>query len=691
MRFKVLLAVCVAVEYAPALAFADWADWQQFIPRPLANGVYVDTYTSFEQDNNRSGGSPVRWHDTFFREKLTFYSDGYSYHPRFLRYHFSITGAEKQEDYESSFLPTLGWQYGSGVEYDARIVLLPEHPYNLRLYATRYEPLFKEQTATQHNAVETSRGASFRYRKKPYFMHASYGEDSVDSADVSSDIQRAYVDGEYFKRYKSGNELSFRGAFNPSWFNNSQGLDGNSYEYLVANFVNLKRVRLTSSLSKDTFDQETLAPGGFKFSNDQLAWYELLTGYLPWNFRTDLSYRYQDNNSTTESTGAPSTDLSDKDRNLQFDLVHRLYQSVDTTYTLLHDDRTSSGGDTTALSNSLTINYTKAIPSGRILAGISGSRTDTDNHGQVDVVNESDASVVPGSFTLRQQNVEMQSIDVFLLVCLVPVTSIDQCPSPPARVLLEEGINYTTQQVGNSVTIAVTAVPPEYLVPDVTHVYPFLVSYSLLGGDFSLRTDAFGANTSVQLLDDLLTPYFGYLALRSDVLSGTFLGIPVDSTTYTTGLIVHRGPVRARAEYQELDWQVSPYQAWRAELQYSAALTATTNLYATTAYLNKHYPQGTSPGNPVAFNEESESVAGSIQKLFPAQNLSAGAGGSFSHLQGLIDSNGYSANASLTWKIGKVDLSLGASVYGADTSGTAAGSTHRDHQLFYLKVRRQIF
>ena len=49
-----------------------------------------------------------------------------------------------------------------GAEYDAKIFLLPEHPYNLRLFAARYEPLFKEQSATQHSSIENSRGAVFR-------------------------------------------------------------------------------------------------------------------------------------------------------------------------------------------------------------------------------------------------------------------------------------------------------------------------------------------------------------------------------------------------------------------------------------------------------------------------------------------------------------------------------------------------
>lgn len=178
VRFWILFAVCAAIEFAPPRARADWND---FVPRPFENGAFLDLYTSYERDHIRGGGPSNQWTDGFIREKLTLFSDGYSYHPRFMLYHFSISGVLKQEDYGSSAISTPGWQNDTGLEYDIRLRFLPEHVYNVTLYASQYEPLFKEQVATQHNSIETTRGGFFRYREKPYFLRTGYGNDHIDS------------------------------------------------------------------------------------------------------------------------------------------------------------------------------------------------------------------------------------------------------------------------------------------------------------------------------------------------------------------------------------------------------------------------------------------------------------------------------------------------------------------------------
>ena len=685
-RSRTFLVLCAAIGFVPSLVFADWRD---FLPTPFENGAFLESFTSFERDHvSTEGTQPVHWNDTFIREKFTLFSDGYSYHPRFLQYHFSIGGLLRQEDYESSLTGSTGWQNASGLEYDTKLLFLPEHVYNVEVFARRYEPLYKEQAATQHNSVEETQGASFRYRQKPYFLHTGVVHDSITSDDISSDITRFSLDGQYFKRFVSGNEVSFNGAFNPSWFSSSQGLSGSSTEYLAGNFINLQRLRLSSSVAKNTFDQESTSSG--RFENDQLSWYELLNAYLPWNFRSDLSYRYQDNEATIQGSTPGSQVLSDTDKNLQFNLVHRLYQSLDTTYTLLSDWRNSVGGDSTTLSNALTFNYTKVIPWGRLLAGASFSRSDTDNHGQPETVNESHSATVPGSFTLAQQP---QSVVGALL------TVILQCPVAPfAQVPLTSPANYQVFSIGNTVQISVTSLPAECTLPNPTTQYTFLVSYALASGTFALRTDTLAGNTSAQLFNDLLTPYLSYVTVRSSVLSGVFPGVPIDSTTYTAGLIGHRDPLRLRAEYQQLDWNISPYRQWLGEVQYARPLGNTTTAYATADYVNKYYPHGTSAYSPGpfvsysgAFTEQTESVSGSVQKQFLAWNMSVSLGGSYQRLQGLVDSEAYSVNAAWVWRIGKVDVTAGGSVYGSDSSGGGTLSTSRDHQYFYLNFRRRLF
>lgn len=678
-RSRVLLMLCVTVACAPSITLADWRD---FAPRPFENGAFIDTYSSYEHNNIRSGAAASsRWTDTFIREKLTLFSNGYAYHPRFVQYRFSIAGALKQEDYSSSFSSnSSGWTNNTGLEYDVRLFFLPEHIYNVTAFAARYEPLFKEQAASQHNAVENTQGVSFRYRQKPYFLHSGYGHHNIESGLTTSDIQRFFLDSEYFKRFVNGNEVSVTGAFNPSWFTSTGGVDGSTYQYLLGNLVNLQQVRLTSNLSKVQADQQS---GTLQsFSNDQLSWYELLTAYLPWQFRTDLRYLYQNNDSTIDEPGSvPSRNLNNTSNNIELDVAHRLYESLDTTYTFLDNWQNSSGGQTSFLGHSLSLNYTKEIPWGRVLAGTTVGTGVTDSSGQASIVNEPHPAVpVPGSFVLGQPNADPAAIIVLL-----------KSPLPPFQLIqLVENVNYVVIPVQNTFQINVFSLPPQFVVPGT---YDFFVSYSLAGGSFKLRTDTYGSNASVQLFEDLLTPYFSYLLVRSDVLSGEFPGVPLDSTTYTGGLILHRGPVRVRGEYQDFQWDAAPYMAWLADVQYVSALTATTSIYGAVSYLNKHYTQGSIVyyGNVTDYTEESLTGSGNIQQQLFDRSLFLSAGGSYSRINGLVDTNAYSGNASLIWKIGKVDLTVGASAYGSDSSGTNSVSTRRTHEAFYLKFRRRLF
>ncbi len=662
------------------LSSAARADWKEFIPRPLENGAFVDLFTAYERDNIKYGGR-LESVDRHLRPREA--------HPVLGRlllssplspYHFSIAGALKQEDYESSVIDTPGWSNDTGLEYDVRLLFLPEHVYNVTVYAAQYEPLYKEQVATQHNAVETTQGGAFRYRKKPYFLHTGYGHQNIDSGLSSSDVQHFFLDGQYFKRFTNGNELSFNGAFNPSWFTASGGVDGNTYQYLLGNMINLQRVRLSSNLSRLESEQN----GGFSqtFNGDQFSVYELLNVYFPWNFRSNLSYRYQDNNATIDEPGTlPDRKLSNTNNDVQLDVIHRLYESLDTTYTFLDSWRDYSGGDTTFVSNGVSLNYTKVIPWGRFMAGTNVARGVTDNTGQGNAADDPYVGIpVPGSFVLRQQNVDPTSIVIYL-----------KSPLPPNQLIrLVENVDYVVIPVQNTFEIRVFNLPPEFVIPGT---YDFLAIYSLESGDFKIQTDTYGANTSVELFDDLLTPYFSYIEVRTDVLSGEFPGIPLDSTTYTGGLLIHRGPVRLRGEYQDFQWDAAPYQSWRAEIQYAAAINATTSLFAAAYYLNKHYssPSVDVYSNVTEYTEESETISASLQKQFLLRNLFLSGGGSYSHIDGLVNTNAYTGNGSLIWKVGRLDVTLGASAYGSDSSGSSTLSTKRDHELFYLKMRRRLF
>ncbi len=653
------------------------AQWTAFLPSPYENHAFVETYGSYERDSSTHGDRDVTWTDTFFREKLTLQSIGYSYDPRFLQYQLSLSGAATQENYDSSSFNSGDWKAAGAFEYDARLFLLPEHPYNLQLFASRREPTFKQQAATRHDSVADTYGTLFRYRQKPYFLNAGFVDTTLNSAGSSSDVKRLTLDGEYFKRFANGYEVSMSGAAKPSWYEDSRNLLGTTEEYMLSNFVNLKSARLNSSLTQNSFQQDR--DSSQKYDSDQFQWWEMLSLNLPLNFRTNLTYRYHDDQSTVGSGSEPDRTFSDNGNNVQFDVIQRLYESVDTTYRLVHDSRASSGGDTAILSHGLSLDYNKRIPRGRFATGVSLGRTETDNSGFVDVVNDPyTATAVPSTFALHQQNVDPDSITVLL-----------KSPLPPFETIaLVEGVHYQKNTSVEPFEIQIFGLPPEFVIPGD---YDFYVSYSLLGGDFKLRTDTLGTNLTVQLFDDLLTPFFRYLAQRSDVLSGDFPGIPVDSDTYTTGLLAHYGAVRARGEYQYVDWAANPHRSWLAEVRYVGTIGRYTNAYATTTYLNRHYLGGDGLYYTNEYTEQSVTTSATLTRQLPYHDMYVSLGGSYSNVHGMVESNAWSANSSFVWRIGKVDLNIGLTAYGADTSGGQGPTTDRNRELFYVSVRRQLF
>jgi hypothetical protein len=170
-------------------------------------------------EEDSTAWSAARPPGRFLKEKLTLRSRGYAYHPRFLQYRFELSGALKQERYVTSSLAPGGddgWGSNEGLEYQARLYLLPEHPYNLELFALRWEPMFKERSALEHDTVSESRGADVRYRKKPWFLHARYSDNSLESSTSSSDVDRLDADGEYFKLFPGSSQVSFRAAVAPT-------------------------------------------------------------------------------------------------------------------------------------------------------------------------------------------------------------------------------------------------------------------------------------------------------------------------------------------------------------------------------------------------------------------------------------------------------------------------------------------
>lgn len=666
-------AMLLSVALAPPAA----ADWSDFLPHPWEKHAWLETYASWENDDTNASGGNINWNDTFIREKLTVQSEGYVYDPRFLLYKMTLGGAAKQENYERSISGSGGWDFGGAFEYDTRLEFLPDHPYNMQVFASRHEPVYRQQASNSHDSVADDYGIRLRYRKKPYFLDAGFTDSKVDSAGNDTDVKQVSVEGEYFKRFTQGYEFSVNGSAIPSWYSDSTGLDGSSTQYSGGHLFNLKRVRLTGNISENSFDQHRKAVSSY--DTDQFAAWEVLSLYLPWNFRTDLTYRHHDDSSNVSNLAPPQQNhYSNNGDNEQLDVYHRLYESLDTRYRFVHDLHDSSSGKTELFLHGASLDYTKAIPIGRVISGVSFTRSDIDNSGFADVVNDPYTSTaVPGTFALHQQNVNPATLVVMM-----------RSPLPPFDFIpLVEGLHYLVNSSLEPFEVQILSLPPEFVVPGS---YDFFVNYSLETGDYKLRNDTTGANLTVEMFNDIVAPYVRFLAQRSDVLSGTYPGIPVDSNNYVAGLRLIYGPMRARGEYSDLDWDANPYRAWRAELQYVGAVTPTISAYATATYLNRHFLGAEPPYTTTDYTEESVTVAGSVTKQFYPYNLYVSVGGSWSRITSLSDSDAWSANSSLVWHVGKLDISLQVNAYGSTSESASNPDYEREHQYISINLRRQL-
>ena len=680
MPFRRAAVVLLLLLVAPR---AGSADWRLFLPTSTGNGVALDLFGSRESDAARTGNRSTSWNDRFFKEKLTLFSNGYVYHPRFLGYYASVSGALKQEEYRASFLPAAVRSDAPGLEYDFRLLLLPEHPYNLEVYANRFEPLVKEQSATHLNSLETSRGIDFHFRRVPYSAHAGWAEDTLESGATTSHVSRGDFDGLYSRQYGGNDQFFLDAAVSPTRASSSDGLRGESLTAALGNLIEFGRYRLSSNVSKSTLEQTGLASG--RFDSDQLAWEERFTLTFTPRLRTDAFYRYQDIETRFPEASDPGVrDLQSHVRELQLDVVHRLFESLDSAYTFIRNEQSSTSGDTVSTSHTLSESYSKQVPNGRLLVGLGLARSETTSAGQGEVVEEPHLAVaVPGSFRLGQNLADPNTITVFLRSPLAPFEVVP----------LVENVDYVVVPIANTFEIDLLTLPSQFAVPGT---YDFRVTYLLSFGGFRLRSDTFSNNASLELFDNLVMPYYSYVAVRSDVEGGSFPVGAFDTTTITAGVAFHRGPVRAHVQFQDVRWELNPYQVWTGDVQYVGTLGPTTSLYTSLGYTARTYANGSSLVGGAStvtggYRDEAETAAATLQQQLFARSLSLSVGGTVSRNQGRYGSSSASFTASLSWTKGKLSLSAGASGSNSDVSGTQFLSSSRDHRYYYLRLQRRLY
>src|SRR5512135_3286300 len=72
------------------LPAAATAALSEFTPQPFRNGLTLQLGARLDRDEEPFREGQRRTEDTFFKERLLFESEGFSYHPRFLQYRLRL-------------------------------------------------------------------------------------------------------------------------------------------------------------------------------------------------------------------------------------------------------------------------------------------------------------------------------------------------------------------------------------------------------------------------------------------------------------------------------------------------------------------------------------------------------------------------------------------------------------------------
>jgi hypothetical protein len=261
-----------------------WSQASAFIPRITYYGGEFELEAVRESNEYEAfGRTNTKIVDTSFLERITLSTSGFVYHPRFVIFLAEVSGGLKQENIEGQGAAASNtWKTTSAIGYNFRMMLLPEHPYNLEFYAKRRTPLARG--LLREGSVNHSEGVIFTYKKKPWEAHLSYGVSNTSSDQSSVDITTYRANVTHFIKhiatmagyYHSGSDGSVT-ASTPSY-----QLDSSTDNYFLSNRIEYKRIRLDSTVQQNNFDQENSFSS--PMTTEKFLWEERLYLDLPWNF-----------------------------------------------------------------------------------------------------------------------------------------------------------------------------------------------------------------------------------------------------------------------------------------------------------------------------------------------------------------------------------------------------------------------
>lgn len=340
--------------FAPPLALAGLASLAPFKP-VLANSHGVLTLNSVYAKNGKETNRGLNDTKTRYgmRESLNLSTLGYVYSPNLVLFDMSGTmGQDQSRIYAYDILLGDDRLESSSQDdfngYDLNALFLRQKPYTLELFTSKDKEFATSATDfSLDDEVVEEFGGEFKYNKRVHKTKFKYLNTQKNNDDSNEEINFYNLTFDLYKPKLGRLEdfmTSVSSRFQDITNTFAAGRDGggeNTNDNALANRFSYKIFDFSTNVSvlNSQYDDIPVREITPTYTYDLLSVNENIGIDLPWDLRSRilLSKNTGDDNSTSAGTGTEFSRHTESNRNdegYNFNLAHKLYDSLDTTLTL---------------------------------------------------------------------------------------------------------------------------------------------------------------------------------------------------------------------------------------------------------------------------------------------------------------------------------------------------------------------
>ena len=504
-----------------------------------------------QKQKSKRGAGDTRYDETVFEENLKLETEGFVYHPNLLDFSLAALFGLRQHDFENVFgdrLRTSGDE-GPVYEFDFNGRMFQKKKYPGTVFARRYDALEPRAFLPSLEVTTTNVGFNWQYISDKTPTNLLFNHTDV-RLDPQSETEEKGRQKTTLLRFETAYHFSRANTASLVYEHESREeepftLDFDTDEVTLSHVLGFGadgRHRLDSELNY--FDQRGT------FDIERLRWRQVLRLGHSDTLRSWYIFELVDR---TQGSLAGVPPIEERSYSLTAAVEHKLYESlISQAYGFAHFQEFGSGLDSERFGVQLNFDYRKKNRWGVLLGKYRFllQTEDRDGVGQsIEVLDESHAFRDPEPVTLGNPNVNVASIFV---------TAEDR------TTVFQPDRDYTVTLIGNRIELR--RVPTGGIVDGATVLIDYVFQ---IGSDYTLDTLNHDLEIKQQF-DFGLTPYYRLRRQEQTIKPRSATGaIPEDITAHTVGAEFRRGMLRWKAEYENHDSSVDPFDAVRLSAAYT--------------------------------------------------------------------------------------------------------------------------